>query len=71
MLCHMTDWKKHGFGPGTDICARCLGAKRPARRRSKWCSVCDGVMAGRGHSVTGGNDDPAKAPPSGRNIRYR
>lgn len=43
----MTDWTKHDFGPGTDVCARCKGEKSPARRGSKWCSKCDGEMRAR------------------------
>lgn len=43
----MTDWSKHDFGPGTDVCARCKGAKQAARHRSKWCSKCDADMSKR------------------------
>lgn len=43
----MTDWAKHGFGPGTDVCARCKGDKHTARRNSKWCGPCDREMKSR------------------------
>lgn len=43
----MTDWIKQGFGPGTDVCARCKGVKSFMRRQSKWCGKCDSEMKSR------------------------
>ena len=40
----MTDWDAHKFGPGYDICARCLGEKEDIRRWEKWCLPCGRAM---------------------------
>ena len=50
------DWKKHGFGPGTNTCCRCLGEKESNRFGSKWCDTCNTEMTSRRSS--GALDQP-------------
>lgn len=41
------DWSKHNFGPGTQICCRCLTYKETDRLDHKWCASCATLMASR------------------------
>lgn len=52
----MTNWIKQGFGPGTNVCARCKGDKPPHRSNCKWCRPCDIEMQAR--HVDGALDRP-------------